>query len=268
MVLSITRLDTLAPAFYYYFRLMVRVALDFDGVLCDSVHEAFFSTWIAYTRYHKGSSPTHIPLVYRDTFYSYRPFIRTGQHLMLLHHVIEKGSTLRSQDDFERELEAVSDHQLHQWRVWLYKVREEMRAEDYEHYLRLQPLYAPMRAILPRLSGVEGVIILSTKRADFITDILEYNDIQWDPAAVYSVNKESKIAALRRMRGGVGGDEPVIFIDDHRPHLLPRTESAAQGLRCLVATWGYVAHEWCVDQTYETINIEDVDSLLSPFFCH
>ena len=253
--------------------LMVRLALDFDGVLCDSVHEAFYSTWIAYYRHQRSHLPHQITLKMRDTFYRYRPYIRTGQHLMLLQHIIWEGGELHNQDDFERALSVTPDAVLQQWREWLYQVREEIRAEDHAQQLRLQPLYPGMRELLIKLSSAAGVIILSTKRADFIAGILSHNHVPWDNQHILSVHKESKIEALQRLREesrkahrSTHADSPqplITFIDDHLPHLLSQEEAQAHGMRCLLATWGYVVPEWCRNQHYETIDLKGFRSLIS-----
>ena len=245
---------------------MLRLVLDFDGVLCDSVHEAFYATWVAYHRYQRERVPNHISLQTRTTFYRYRPFIRTGQHLMLLQHIIAEGIQLHSQDDFERELLQISEEQQQQWRSWLYQVREEMREGDQELQLRLQPLYPGVQKLLLTLSSTDGVIILSTKRTDFIAAILAHNRVPWRSDYIYSVQKESKIDVIQRLQHATPEQHTIIFIDDHLPHLLSRPEATARNMRCLLANWGYVLPEWCRNRHYETIDLADLRSLVASLF--
>ncbi len=247
-------------------QLMLRLVLDFDGVLCDSVHEAFYATWVAYYRHQPEQLPNHIPLQTRSTFYHYRPFIRTGQHLMLLQHLIARGTQLHSQDDFERELSQTSEEQQQQWRSWLYQVREEMREGDQEQQLRLQPLYPGIRELLLKLTLTEGVIILSTKRADFIAAILAHNRVPWKSDGIHSVQKESKIDAIQRLQRATQAEHITIFVDDHLPHLLPQQEATTHNMRCLLANWGYVLPEWCHNHRYETIDMAGLRSLVATLF--
>ena len=239
---------------------MVRMAeyryfyLDFDGVMCDSVKEAYFCSYLAYHRLSITSDPLAVDNKIIQQFYKYRPFIRSGQHLVFLQFCIARGILLRNHHDFERELSAVSSRQLREWRDLLYVVREKLTAHDMRRFLQLHALYPGIEELARTLSAVENVYILSTKREDIISLILGNRAIDWPVERIISVDTKGKIDAIQTHRGA--NHYSVFFVDDHLPHILNKRESIERNIDCYLADWGYTLPEWRRNNAYQHINSE------------
>ena len=238
-----------------------RLFIDFDGVICDSVAEAYYCSFLAYHQLPLGDDPLTADPAIRERFIQYRPFIRSGQHLVLLQRCIEDGVPLTCQDDFESQLAATTETQLAEWRKRLYAVREQLIAEAHDRFVGLSTLYPEVSRLLPSLCGMDKITILSTKRNDIIQMILRANNIHWPDERVISVNKQGKIDAIREYRAG--GNDPVYFIDDHLPHILDAEQSRQSNIDCYLADWGYTLPEWRSDPRYQHVDTAGFAALVS-----
>lgn len=239
-----------------------RLYIDFDGVICDSVYEAFACSYLAY---HRLDDIAAIDAEQREIFYRYRPFIRSGQHLMLLQHCITRGISLSTQGDFEAQLTLTGDEQLTEWRTALYAVRARLIDKQLTDYINLHTLYPHITTHLPALARNPSVHILSTKKSHLISLLLSNADISWPAERLLLSHQQSKIDIIRGERGGGASDERVAFIDDHLPHILAIDEGRKAGIDCYLADWGYVLPEWRDDSRYRHLDSSSVFELVGPF---
>lgn len=242
-----------------------RLYIDFDGVICDSVYEAFVCSYLAYHNLDKISETEHAT-EQCELFYRYRPFIRSGQHLVLLQHCIAKRILLSTQDDFEAQLAATADTTLAKWREALYEVRAQLIAQQLTSYIELHTLYPCMIGHLPALALNKDVFILSTKKSHLISLLLSHAGISWSPERLLLSHKKAKIDIIRSAyRDGDAVSTRVAFIDDHLPHILSIEEGQKEGVDCYLANWGYVVPEWRDNSRYRHLDSDSAAELVSPF---
>lgn len=244
--------------------------LDFDGVICDSVLEAFYCSYLAYHAIPYTEDPSTYASdancsygVAKDIFFQYRPFIRSGQHLMLLQHCINRDIALHTQQDFETQLQHISAEQLQTWRNQLYTIRERMHSNRFSTYIALNTLYPHVQKHVHALSTCANAYILSTKRTDMIAIVLQHNQITWPSERIFSVDKKGKITAIQERAHRRNTN--IAFIDDHLPHILTIEQGAQYGIDCFLADWGYVLAEWKENNDYVHLNEEQFSPFVDRF---
>ena len=85
------------------------IALDFDGVICDSAAECVVSAYGAFCQA-KGEAfdplASSVPEYFRDGFYRMRPLIRDGRDYLMILYLLDLRVPMSDQKDFDDALEA------------------------------------------------------------------------------------------------------------------------------------------------------------------
>jgi hypothetical protein len=222
------------------------VFLDFDGVICDSLLECLVSSWISFHQRLHDRRLESVPSSLLRQFARLRPFARAAEDFVLIQELIATGREPGSQAEFDRE-RAWRQGRLRQYRRLMYSVRSgELRA-DPERWLGLHRLYPHVLPELPKWIPRQGFHILSTKRPEFIGQILRHHGLVMDGRRILpclSTGKQLIIARTMRRRG----IRRALFVDDQLDHLRPEPrEMAGLVVRMALASWGYLREEWLSD---------------------
>ncbi len=231
--------------------------LDFDGVLCDSLPECYAVSRTAYWTLLLGTSEPPASRAEEAEFARMRPLIRRGADYLLLQLAIREGIRLDSQAAFDAlaAREAERDGIFHEL---FYRARRDLLGRDPERWFALNPLYPGIAEILLRNRRNRDVLILSTKEAPFILEILRHHGVEWEPDRVLCSGKEPKLEFIDRVLAGRGAGRAV-FVDDQVDHFL---DAPGRPVRCVLADWGYVRPEWIESGIYETVSRERLPDLL------
>ena len=241
----------------------MRLFLDFDGVICDSVGEAQVASHRAYYEEVLGGSADALSEDDRARFVGYRPFIRNGEDFVLLQHLIREGIELTDQADFDRELARAGTSTMQRYREAIYSVRARMVANDRSGWLALNRVYPHVRSIIDRPAADSRCYILSTKKAQYINEILDGEGVRWPANRVISTEGRSKVALIEQT---AGSETEIHFVEDQPDHF-PSPGEGPAGLHCVLATWGYIQPHWLDSPVYTTVGPDEfggfVDRLLS-----
>ena len=232
--------------------------LDFDGVICDSVAEAFVSSRHAYLR-HVGREAGKTDPAEKSLFVEYRPFIRGGADFVLLQECIAKNIVLESQHDFDRLAEEKGESTMDLYYRLFYQSRSEIITKDKDRWIELNALYPGIDAALRKL-GSEAYII-STKQSAFVNEILRAKALVWSDNRIIHSGKTRKANYIQDLIDITRADR-AIFVDDQIDHL--------QGLESTevdpyLASWGYVKAEWLQQREIPVLDLEGFLSLLGRF---
>lgn len=235
----------------------LRLFIDFDGVICDSAAECLFSSWAAYDRLARSAdagaatvrppaAPRVVPIALRQRFMQLRPFIRAGDDYVLIQHLLAAGRMPSRQEEFDRARRDAGPRALDRYADALNRVRQELMAHDRDHWLRLNPLYPGMAALL-RAADWETTSILSTKRPTYIAAILDFHAVAVPPQAILHAAAASKLEivsmALNERQGG-RADGRAALVDDQLDHLIGNDD---ERIEVYLADWGYARPEWLDD---------------------
>ncbi len=207
------------------------LALDFDGVLWDSVGECYQVAIGAYQQ--------ELPEGLEPAFRRGRWLIRCGPDFYVLLRLLEQ--------DPERDLTTFNKDQFarlgEQWKAEaeefgqrFYDLRRDLRDNDFEIWSGFQRPYSGFLEQLPRLKKLFPTIaICTTKDEDSVRQLLATQELELPVyGRDFSVDKERQIRAVAE-RFNVAPVK-IFFIDDLMDNLHQVKPTGAQ---LMLADWGY-----------------------------
>jgi hypothetical protein len=211
------------------------IFLDFDGVLCDSLEECYRSSWLAATGWTGPGLPPDPPFdaAYRARFDACRPFIRSGEDYLVVHEWAARGRVPSSQAEFDASLDAKGRDVLDGLKTALYGVRDLLLERHRSLWLSWNRLYPGIAGALGSQAANPRVRILSTKKAEFIREIVKGQDVDWPLERTLYTGTRTKLDIIAEIAAG----SPSVLIDDQIDHL----DFAHPTCRCYLALWGYVS---------------------------
>jgi len=243
--------------------------LDFDGVLCDSVDECYVSSWLAYERMN-GSSPTVADAKRATTsgiaesenrriFGGYRPYIRRGADYVLLQQCVASGARISSQADFDRMEEQAGRNRMEELHRLFYAARKEILDQDRPYWVTLNK---PYDGLVPALHGAAphaAVHIISTKKSEYIAEILASWGIAWPFERLHYSGTDDKGEIISGVLDGAA--QGALLVDDQIDHL----QRLKGGIEGRLASWGYVKPEWLSQDQIPVIALTDLIALLGAY---
>jgi phosphoglycolate phosphatase-like HAD superfamily hydrolase len=252
------------------------VALDFDGVICDSARELSFSAWqVAIDLWSKtltdnpscanyqvfDSSQKGVQEFMAD-FLKLRPFLEYGYHAIMLAFLylsdIEKFKQLQNctiistdiiESTFTREYGdneiSIKELSANNWELLslaLGRQRDVLLREALEKWFILNPLYPEALSFLQsdHSSADLLLVIITTKQQRFAKKILEKNNIQWEEENIYGLESGNKLTILRMLTHH-HPNATIHFVEDRIETLIKvSNDPLLAKVRLYVADWGYV----------------------------
>ncbi|HEU4430673.1 MAG TPA: HAD family hydrolase [Myxococcota bacterium] len=220
---------------------MRALALDFDGVLCDSAREAFA---VAVRTYRRAISRELARGEADETlfaeFVALMPLGNRAEDYAIALAAIERGRALDDQaayDAFRRELDPAALRAFHKQ---FYRERAAWIERDPVGWHALIRPYPGLCELLRRRAGDVSLWIATAKDRRSVRELLAHYGID-DLFPEHAVlDKETAVAKREHVRliaerARVPVAE-VTFVDDKVNHL---EDVAAIGARCVLAAWGY-----------------------------
>lgn len=218
------------------------LALDFDGVICDSVDECLITACNAWNML-QGSSTRIASLAEVEPHVAQR--FRQHRHLArnapdfwpLLHWTLTGNTTLDEAELASFRME--NTRIIKRFEPAFFAAREEYRSKDPEQWLALNRYYPEFQDGWDQLMGKYPTHIITTKDLRSV----EYFNRQWNlgiPPEHLWTNEQrlSKGAIAQRIINESGiRPEELFFVDDHPHHL---QDVATTGACCFWASWGYL----------------------------
>lgn len=239
------------------------LALDFDGVIWDSVGECFEVGWRAYKelvgRELSGA-------VYREGFLGGRPLARTGSDFFILLSLLEQDPTRDlSALSFQEFLVLRQRHaeQMGRYNKIFYDLRSHYRDTDMEQWASWQGPYASMLAFMDAWeSKFVGAALATTKDTRSAQALLSTTGRDWPVfGKEFSVDKEQQIRGIAELFKVQPSE--ILFVDD----LLENLEQVAPtGARTALARWGYntaESRDEAEQLGYPVVSVEELPELIS-----
>ena len=224
------------------------LALDFDGVICDSLDECLVSAYNARHRLRGKQNLVRTPadidpdLVAR--FRRHRHLVRgAGEFEALLHWLLTCDDDPTAHTFAEamrlRAAEVIAFQPI------FFIVRTALRSADPAAWTALHRHYIQAAEGWTELGETHEVHLVTTKDLASVRHFNREWELGLDDDRLHTcerfVNKAGAVSRLASSHGARPQD--VTFVDDHPGHLV---DVAVTGARCLWAQWGYTAHapEW------------------------
>lgn len=217
------------------------LALDFDGVVCDSVDECLVTSYNAYGRALGRPRATldAIPEAFRAAFRRWRYLVRPARRYWLLTHGIETDWTFTTQAAFDARAHEF-ESEMAAFQAAFDAERHALRHERPDEWLALHGLYDAFAQGWDRVRDERRVYVVTMKDAASVRHLSEAWSLGIDPGRIWgrdvSESKPASVAEICRIEGVT--PDAVAFVDDHPVHL---DEMAPMGAGCYWASWGYHA---------------------------
>jgi hypothetical protein len=209
--------------------------LDFDGVICDSIEECFYSSAIAYYARERGAEVPAFDDAYRAAYRAHRPFVRNGEDYLLIHGLLASGEPRASQAEYDIVRRQAGPELLERYLELFTATRRDLLANERAHWISLNPVYPFMCALLPKLGERDGAFILSTKKKEFIVEILASCAVSWRSERIIAMQDRPKLDVISDLLGETRSPS-AIFIDDQIEHLGGPSDPRIDRY---LALWGY-----------------------------
>ncbi len=225
------------------------IALDFDGVICDSIDECLVTAWNAYLSMNgklaNNSTPDQLPRDFVDTFYKLRYLVRPSGEYGILIDAIQQGITELSEVAFQQMCNGRIDF-MSAYERQFYVERNRYRDTDWDGWIKLHRRYDESLAGWQELSQQVSLYIVTKKDLESIRRFNREWSLGLIEDRIYArdceLSKSDAILEIIRLNNTT--PDRVYFIDDHPGHL---REVAPTGVNCRWASWGYHRIVGCTD---------------------
>ncbi|UCG69320.1 MAG: HAD family hydrolase [Thermoplasmata archaeon] len=218
------------------------LALDFDGVLCDSVNECLINSYNSFNII--DNMPTKKVYSLKmlvtsevETFTKFRPLVRVAREYYALWYLIKKNQPIDPYKNIREQIK-ISDYKLDVFNTIFLQQRREWMGKDIRSWLSHNPLYAGINEVLIKIFKRENVFIVSSKNKSAISAILENNGISIGKDKIWGADcNMDKVYVLNRFKEKYAiSFSDIIFLDDNIYDLLKAKELGILGF---CALWGY-----------------------------
>ncbi|NIA30450.1 MAG: hypothetical protein GWP06_11135 [Actinobacteria bacterium] len=217
------------------------LALDFDGVIANSISECLVVGHNAFAAFKRrsdiidelgGLDEQRIAESKR-----LRNFIRSGEDYVYINLAIEKKADIQNQADFDHFTEKFSGLRPTFFDIF-YRERERFSNEQRQKWIQLNPLYAGIKEFLRRFSPKDHLFIITTKKIYFVNLVLSAQKITLPESHLFHANssipKKEIISGL--LKSHRIAPQHFYFVDDQVDTLL---KVRNVGVHCIFAEWGY-----------------------------
>jgi phosphoglycolate phosphatase-like HAD superfamily hydrolase len=215
------------------------LALDFDGVIVDSIKECLMNGYNAYARF-AGGTPVER---YEDLDSGWlaqarrlRNFIRNGEDYVFIAKALALDEKIESQADFDAFLER--NRALRSTFVNLMlQQRLDFSAQTPQLWATLNPLYSGMMNFLNYYPAKQNLFIITTKKLIFVEKILTAHQLNLTRANVMDTSGAGKRQLIERILQERGTSPLNFYFVDDQIDTLIKIQPA--GVQLFLAAWGY-----------------------------
>ena len=232
------------------------LALDFDGVIVDSVLDSLFIGHNAYLRLcGQGKKKNfggelftfenweEIKKHYQKEIKYYRtlrPYIRGATDYGLIQKLMEEKKFIKTQEEFDNYRETIKVD-FESYEKEFYQERERLQKIDYRAWFNLEPPYPKIIEGMKKLleEGTKIVIATSNRRKAIARSFTpEYFGFNIDPEDIldkrYGEDKSEQMRQIVKLYKVKF--EEIYFVDDQVSHLIQTTPL---GVKVFLAGWSY-----------------------------
>ena len=217
------------------------LALDFDGVIADSIAECLVVGYNAYSKYTgEGKTIASLSDLSPEVFVEgrrLRNFIRAGQDYVYIHMAIDLGVSIPDQTAYDAFTEKYADRFDNYFQLF-YAERQHLLDEQPEVWNSLNPLYPGIQVFLQKYPEKNKLYIVTTKKVEYVIEILKFNEIDLIEKNMFHAHQSFPKADIIQHISDVTeiSAKDVVFVDDQVDTLI---KVAPTGASCYLATWGY-----------------------------
>tara|TARA_Y100000294_G_scaffold144001_1_gene138781 strand:+ start:314 stop:1060 length:747 start_codon:yes stop_codon:yes gene_type:complete len=243
------------------------IALDFDGVICDSMDECMLVSYYAYFNISQDKviDFSDITSELQVNFKKYRYLAGPAQDFYFLwksllstnissKEIVKTFNKLKS-DEKGLELPFVER---------FYLLRSKQKKNHFSQWILLNPIYKQIKSDLIDVVDINNLFIVTAKDTDSVLDLLRANNIAINRKQIYgremSLNKVklfNKIIKETDIQ-----PQNIFYIEDKISHLI---KVKTMGINGYLATWGYnspSAKDEAILNDITPISLSEISSII------
>ncbi|MBN2410076.1 HAD family hydrolase [candidate division KSB1 bacterium] len=242
------------------------LALDFDGVIADSVEECLLVAHNAYSE-HTGGIRTYnlseLDPVLISEFKRLRKFIRSGADFVFIIKAITEKINIDSQLEFDDYITRYKDSRKIFFDLF-YMERERFSVQMPDIWILFNPLYDGMKEFLINYPYKERLFIITTKKIFYVGKIFFYHNIQLPRDNLFTATEKNnkKDIILQLLHKYNISPKQFWFIDDQIDTLLKVKDTR---INCMLAEWGYTEKQQINRGKKENIHIITLKNFSNKF---
>jgi len=224
--------------------------LDFDGVLFDTVSEAYYV--IQHTLHYKNKNFS--PQVF-EAFKSLRYLVGPAWHYYFIMKAIEKKEPLLDSNSF------IKNAKVQRFEEDFFETRKKLKSKDYKSWLTLNQKFSFTDQLTQIIHNSEFIIyIITTKDKQTICDLLNEFQITWvKDNHILDKNSFQQFGSKRNiilhLLSQQKTEYKAIFIDDSYEHL--HKCEGIPNLTLVQPEWGYI------NKTHQSKYIQNLHNTLN-----
>jgi len=225
------------------------LALDFDGVICDSAREVFHVGLRTYLGFFPDSplaerlgamvsAGVESDRIYQQ-FLDLCPLGNRAEDFGVALRAIDGQVKIEDQAAYNRFYGSMESDWLEAFHVRFYQERNVLRDNDRDRWLQMQAPFTEFTDLLPRISERARLAVVTAKDSSSVRILLRQFGINslFSPQLV--LDKDTAVRKINHLRTlqsrtGVSFDQ-ITFVDDKVNHLFGVAEL---GVRLILAGWG------------------------------
>ncbi|NMA42598.1 MAG: hypothetical protein GX946_04365 [Oligosphaeraceae bacterium] len=223
---------------------MKLLALDFDGVICDSARETGMSAWKAARElWPELCYAAEIPEKYLQKFVQVRPYLEYGyQSVLMLKMLLEELPLRAFQEELEENCQRImQENSLKKADLMkrFSNAREQWLAQDLDGWLAAHGFYAGVILALQEALKLQEVHILTTKQECFAMPLLTGQGVCFPKEQLWGLERKTPKEELL-LRFVQAGYSSIAFVEDRLDTLLRVMQiPELDAVKLYYATWGY-----------------------------
>lgn len=239
------------------------LALDFDGVICDSRPECLITGLSAYSRIdlELGKPTRNINALDPDIvsrFMDHRHLVRVAKEFVLLFDLLLSNQAIRDDVPLQEQTQADPDR-LKLYKFYFYSERDAWFQEDPDSWLAHNEIFEEVLNVSKLWCGLERLAIVSAKDEQSIRTILGRKGLHLNSASILDTNKGDKPEHLQALTRKYS---KIFFVDDHLENLL---NIGTNAVIPLMASWGFVSRHSLESARNNGIEVLDLSRFLEYF---
>lgn len=243
------------------------LALDFDGVIADSIRECLVSGYNAFQEYSgrgiKLEKFEELDPGWVAEARRLRNFIRSGEDYVYIALALERKEKIGNQVEFDRFL-ATNTSLQQQFFKAMYRERIRFSGEKPAGWANLNTLYHGMKTFLTNYPVKANLFIITTKKLTFVRKILDANQIALKKENLFdtsdNLSKSRIITGILKSHQTKPKD--FFFVDDQVDTLM-KVQSTA--VNSVLAEWGYNNEEQIKRALENDLKVMNLESFYNFF---
>jgi phosphoglycolate phosphatase-like HAD superfamily hydrolase len=237
------------------------IALDFDGVIIDSIVECF---QVSKEVYYGFSQFPFDEDLYKNLFFEFRGLVGPACEYLALHKILEK-SFINDDDinknSYEQIKLEIDQDTFDCFEYLFFSTRTYYQKTNFHKWIELNPITDFGKNLISRSN--KNVFIVTTKNRIATEALLSHYNISVESIYTNDEIKElgSKGKLISHLIDKEKADE-VYFIDDSVVHLDTVNDKR---IKCFFADWGYGEIGEKKDSFIEELRLEDIEKKFNEF---